>query len=333
MTIKIGINGFGRIGRCVARAIMEEGYANDIQLVAINGPAPTPSHAHLLQYDSVHGRFRGEVTHDGDVMDMGQGPITMTHTRNPEELDWAKLGVDIVLECTGRMNDPEAASVHVKQGAKKVLISAPAGDACKTIVYGVNSDAISADDKVLSVGSCTTNCLAPVAKVLHEQFGIEQGFMTTIHAYTSDQNIHDGSHKDLQRARAAAMSMVPTKTGAAKAIGLVLPALAGKLSGVAIRVPTPNVSLVDLTITTEKAVSKESINQALRDAANGALKGVLKVNELPLVSIDYNHESASSIADLTGTVVMGEHFARLAAWYDNEWGFSCRMLDVAKAIA
>ena len=333
MTIKIGINGFGRIGRCVARALMEEGFKNDIQLVAINGPAATETHAHLLQYDSVHGRFSHKVTFDGDTMDIGQGPITITHTRNPEELDWAALGVDVVLECTGRMNDPEKASVHLKQGAKKVLISAPAGSDCKTIVYGVNSNDISADDTVLSVGSCTTNCLAPVAKVLHEAFGIEQGFMTTVHAYTSDQNIHDGSHKDLQRARAAALSMVPTKTGAAKAIGLVLPELAGKLSGVAIRVPTPNVSLVDLTITTEKAVTKESINQALKDAANGPMKGVLGVNERPLVSIDYNHEAASSIADLTGTVVMGDRFARLAAWYDNEWGFSCRMLDVAKAIA
>jgi glyceraldehyde 3-phosphate dehydrogenase len=333
MTIKIGINGFGRIGRCVARAIMEEGYANDIQLVAINGPAATANHAHLLQYDSVHGRFRGEVSHEGDVMDMGQGPIAITHTRNPEELDWGAHGVDIVLECTGRMNDPQAAATHVARGAKKVLISAPAGNDCKTIVYGVNNADITPKDTVLSVGSCTTNCLAPVAKVLHETFGINQGFMTTVHAYTSDQNIHDGSHKDMQRARAAALSMVPTKTGAAKAIGLVLPELAGKLSGVAIRVPTPNVSLVDLTITTEKPVSVEGINQALRDAASGAMKGVLNVNEKPLVSIDYNHESASSIADLTGTAVMGEHFARVAAWYDNEWGFSCRMLDVAKAIA
>ena len=333
MTIKIGINGFGRIGRCVARAIMEEGYKDDIQLVAINGPAPTPNHAHLLEFDSVHGRFRGEVTHEGDTMNMGQGPITMTHTRNPDELDWGALGVDIVLECTGRMNNPEASSVHLSRGAKKVLISAPAGNDCKTIVYGVNDADIAADDTVLSVGSCTTNCLAPVAKVLHEQFGIAQGFMTTVHAYTSDQNIHDGSHKDLQRARAAAMSMVPTKTGAAKAIGLVMPELAGKLSGVAIRVPTPNVSMVDLTVNTEKSVSVESINQALRDAAAGPMKGVLKVNEKPLVSIDYNHDSASSTADLTGTVVMGDSFARLVAWYDNEWGFSCRMLDVAKAIA
>jgi glyceraldehyde 3-phosphate dehydrogenase len=331
--ITIGINGFGRIGRCVARALMEEGFAKDIRLVAINGPAPTETHAHLLQYDSVHGRFRGEVTHDGDIMNIGQGPIAITHTREVAQLDWAKLGVDIVLECTGKMNSAAEASKHLAQGAKKVLISAPASDSCKTIVYGVNDGEIAASDTVLSVGSCTTNCLAPVAKVLDESFGIVHGFMTTVHAYTSDQNIHDGSHKDLRRARAAALSMVPTKTGAAKAIGLVLPALNGKLSGTAIRVPTANVSLVDLTVVTKKSVTKDAVNNAMVAASNGALKGVLRVNEKELVSVDFNHDPSSAIFDATGTSVVGDNFLRVAAWYDNEWGFSCRMLDVVKRLA
>lgn len=333
MTLNIGINGFGRIGRCVARALMEEGYSNDIRLVAINGPAPTEHHAHMLQYDSVHGRFRGNITFDGDIMDIGQGPIRITHTRDVSQLDWAALGVDIVLECTGKLNSHEEASRHLARGAKKVLISAPANDACKTVVFGVNDNIITKDDTVLSVGSCTTNCLAPMAKVLHEQFGIVNGFMTTIHAYTSDQNIHDGSHKDLRRARAAALSMVPTKTGAAKAIGLVLPELNGKLSGTAIRVPTPNVSLVDLTVNTQKTLTKEAVNEAFVKAANGALKGVLKASDKQLVSIDFNHDNASAIVDLTGTSVVGGTLLRVAAWYDNEWGFSCRMLDVAKSIA
>ncbi len=331
--ITIGINGFGRIGRCVARALMEEGYANDIRLVAINGPAPTETHAHLLQYDSVHGRFRGEVIHDGDIMNIGQGPVTITHTREVAQLDWAKLGVDIVLECTGKMNSATEASKHLAQGAKKVLISAPASDSCKTVVCGVNDGEIAGSDTVLSVGSCTTNCLAPVAKVLDEAFGIVHGFMTTVHAYTSDQNIHDGSHKDLRRARAAALSMVPTKTGAAKAIGLVLPALNGKLSGTAIRVPTANVSLVDLTVVTKKPVTKDAVNNAMVAASNGALKNVLRVNNKELVSVDFNHDPASAIFDATGTSVVGDNFLRVAAWYDNEWGFSCRMLDVVKRLA
>jgi len=326
--IRIGINGFGRIGRCVARALMEEGYANDIQLVAINGPAPTETHAHLFEYDSVHGRFRGTVAWHDDVLNIGQGDIAITHTRETAQLDWKKLGVDIVLECTGKMNSCAEASKHLAQGAKKVLISAPASDECKTIVFGVNDSMIAAGDTVLSVGSCTTNCLAPVAKVLDEKFGIEYGFMTTIHAYTSDQNIQDGSHKDLRRARAAALSMVPTK-----AIGLVLPALNGKLSGTSIRVPTANVSLVDLTVVTKTPVTKETVNNAMLAAEKGALKGVLKTSSKELVSVDFNHDAASAIFDITGTSVVGSNFLRVAAWYDNEWGFSCRMLDIVKRLA
>jgi glyceraldehyde 3-phosphate dehydrogenase len=332
MTIKVGINGLGRIGRCVARAIIEEGY-DDIELVAANGSAPNENHAHLLQYDSVHGRFTNKITFDEQGIDMGRGKFTVTHERDPAKLDWAALGVDLVLECTGAFNSKEAASVHLKSGAKKVLISAPAGDDCPTFVYGVNSDKLKPEHAVFSVGSCTTNCLAPVAKVLHESFGIESGYMTTIHAFTGDQNLVDGSHKDLRRARAATMSMVPTKTGAAKAIGLVLPALDGKLSGTSIRVPVPNVSLVDLTVITQKPATKESVNAALTAAANGALNAVLKVANEPLVSIDYMHDNASAIADLTGTAVIGDKLLRVAAWYDNEWGFSCRMLDMARLAA
>ena len=331
MTIKVGINGLGRIGRSVARAIIEEGY-DDIELVAANGSAPNANHVHLLQYDSVHGRFANKITFDEQAIDMGRGKITITHERDPAKLDWNALGVDIVLECTGAFNSKDAASVHLKSGAKKVLISAPASDDCPTFVYGVNSDQLKAEHTVFSVGSCTTNCLAPVAKVLHESFGIESGYMTTIHAFTGDQNLVDGSHKDLRRARAATMSMVPTKTGAAKAIGLVLPALAGKLSGTSIRVPVPNVSLIDLTVVTQKPVTKESVNASLTAAANGPLKAVLKVTDEPLVSIDYTHDNASAIADLTGTAVMG-NLLRVAAWYDNEWGFSCRMLDMARLAA
>jgi glyceraldehyde 3-phosphate dehydrogenase len=332
MTIKIGINGLGRIGRCVARAIIEEGY-EDIQLVAANGSATNANHAHLLQYDSVHGRFSNKITFDDAGLDMGRGHIAVTHERDPSKIDWAKLGVDIVLECTGAFNTKEAASVHLKSGAKKVLISAPAGDDCPTFVYGVNCNKLTADHTVFSVGSCTTNALAPIAKILDTQFGIESGFMTTIHAYTGDQNLVDGSHKDLQRARAAAMSMVPTKTGAAKAIGLVLPQLVGKLNGVAIRVPVPNVSLVDLTVVTKKTATKEEVNQAFVAASAAMLPNVLKVNSVPLVSIDFSHDNASTIVDLAGTSVVNGNLLRVAAWYDNEWGFSCRMLDMAHKAA
>ena len=332
MAIKVGINGLGRIGRAVARAIVEEGY-DDIQLVAANGSAPNETHAHLLQFDSVHGRFRNEITFNEAGLDMGKGKITITHERDPAKIDWAKLGVDIVLECTGAFNSKDAAGVHLKQGAKTVIISAPAGDDCPTFVYGVNCNGLTKEHTVFSVGSCTTNALAPVAKVLDEAFGIENGFMTTIHAYTGDQNLVDGTHKDLRRARAAALSMIPSKTGAAKALGLVLPQLAGKLDGVSVRVPTANVSLVDLKAVVKKQVTKDDVNAALKAASAKMLKNVLKVDERPLVSIDYTHNNGSSIVDLTSTKVVGGTLVRVASWYDNEWGFSCRMLDLTRKAA
>lgn len=323
---KIAINGLGRIGRCVIRALVESG-RKDIEIVAINGPAPIETHLHLLKYDSVHGAFRGEVKASANGIDVGRGVMKLTHERDASKLDWS--GIDVVLECSGKFTKRADAAVHLTRGAKKVLISAPSPDADSTIVYGVNNEALKPNHAVVSVGSCTTNCLAPVAKVLHEAFGIERGYMTTIHSYTGDQNLVDGSHKDLRRARAAAMAMVPTSTGAAKAIGQVLPALDGKLSGTSIRVPTPNVSLVDLTFDAGKDVTKEAINEAIANAANGQLKGVLAICNEPLVSLDFNHHPASSIFDATGTSVVDKHFCRVAAWYDNEWGFSCRMLDVA----
>jgi glyceraldehyde 3-phosphate dehydrogenase len=332
MTINIGINGLGRIGRCVARAIVAEGY-DDIQLVAANGSAANANHAHLLQYDSVHGRFQNKITFDDNGIDMGKGHIKITHERDPAKIDWKALGVDIVLECTGAFNSKEAASVHLKSGAKRVLISAPAGDDCPTFVYGVNCAKLTAEHTVFSVGSCTTNSLAPIAKVLDENFGIESGFMTTIHAYTGDQNLVDGSHKDLQRARAAGLSMVPSKTGAAKAIGLVLPQLAGKLDGVAIRVPTPNVSLVDLKVLVKNPTSKDAVNEALVTASANMLPNVLKINREPLVSIDFSGDNGSSIVDLASTKVIGGNLVRVASWYDNEWGFSCRMLDLVRKSA
>ena len=332
MTIKIGINGLGRIGRCVARAIVAEGY-DDIQLVAANGSAANENHAHLLQFDSVHGRFQNTITFDDAGIDMGRGKIKITHERDPHAVRWDELGVDIVLECTGAFNTKEAASAHLKSGAKKVLISAPAGDDCPTFVYGVNCGKLTAEHNVFSIGSCTTNALAPVAKVLNDAFGIESGFMTTIHAYTGDQNLVDGSHKDPRRARAAGLSMVPTKTGAAKAIGLVLPELAGKLNGVAIRVPTAHVSMIDLTAVLKKSVTTEQVNDALKAASAAMPKNVLKVDDRPLVSIDYTSDNGSSIVDLTGTSVVGGNLVRVASWYDNEWGFSCRMLDLARKVA
>lgn len=334
MTIRIGINGLGRIGRCVMRAIIEEGY-DDIELVAANGPAPTGTHKHLLAYDSVHGRFAGKIIHDeaNDTLDMGRGAIKMLHTRDPKTLDWGTLGVDVVMECTGVFTTAEQCQIHLQRGAKKVLLSAPAKDDCPTFVYGVNHADVKDFMDVISIGSCTTNALAPVAKVLHDEFHIQSGYMTTIHAYTGDQNLVDGSHSDLRRARAAAMSMVPSKTGAAKAIGLVLPALAGKLNGTAIRVPTANVSLVDLTVNVKEPVVADVVNAALSNAANGALKGVLGINDEPLVSVDFCHRPESSIADLTQTKVVDNHLVHLAAWYDNEWGFSCRMLDMARVVS
>ncbi len=329
MTIKVGINGLGRIGRCVLRAMYETS-TKDLELVAVNGPAPVETHVHLLTYDSVHGRFRGEVKAAGEDLSINGKTVKLFHSKDPKQIPWGSMGVDLVLECSGKFNKREAAAQHLEAGAKKVLISAPAADADATIVYGINNAMLNKDHTVVSVGSCTTNALAPIVKVLHEAVGIESGFMTTIHAYTGDQNLVDNSHKDLRRARAAALSMIPTSTGAAKTIGLIIPELKGKLDGIAIRVPTPNVSLVDLTFTAARDTTKEEINAALQKAAGGAMKNILSTSAAPLVSIDFTHATESSIADLTGTYVTGKRLCRVASWYDNEWGFSCRMLDVAR---
>jgi len=333
MPVRVAINGFGRIGRLVLRSIVEHG-RRDIEVVAINDLGPPETNAHLLRYDSVHGRFPAEVKVVGDTIEVaGYAPIKVTAIRNPAELPHKDLGVDIALECTGLFTSKEKASDHLKAGAKRVIVSAPADGVDKTIVYGVNHDTLSADDLIISNASCTTNCLAPVAKVLQELCGIERGYMTTIHSYTGDQPTLDTLHKDLYRARAAAMSMIPTSTGAAKALGLVIPALAGKLDGSSIRVPTPNVSVVDLTFVPGKKTSVEEINKALEAAANGALKGVLAVTKDPLVSIDFNHNPASSTVALPQTQIVDGGLGRVLSWYDNEWGFSTRMSDTAVHMA
>lgn len=329
MTVKVAINGFGRIGRNVLRAIMESG-RTDIQVVAINDLGPVETNAHLMRYDSVHGRFPGTVTVDGDTIDVGQGPIKVTAIRDPKELPWGD--VDVALECTGIFTNREKAGFHLENGSKTVLISAPGGSDVKTIVYGVNDDSLSADDKIVSNASCTTNCLSPVVYVLNKTIGIEKGFMTTIHSYTGDQPTLDTMHKDLYRARAAALSMIPTSTGAAKAVGLVLPELNGKLDGVAIRVPTPNVSVVDLTFIAARETSVEEINNAIRSAADGELDGILGYTDEPLVSTDFNHDSHSSIFHMDQTKVMEGTMCRILTWYDNEWGFSNRMSDTAVAM-
>lgn len=328
MTLKLAINGFGRIGRNVLRAL-HESPRSDMEIVAINDLAPAPSLAHLLKYDSVHGRFPGTVTSTENTIDIGHGPITVTAERDPANLPWGEQGIDIVLECTGFFLSPELAGKHLEAGAKRVLISAPGKGVEKTVVYGVNHDILSAKDTIVSNASCTTNCLAPIAKVLDEAFGIENGFMTTIHAYTGDQPTLDAVHKDPFRGRAAALSMIPTTTGAAKAVSLVLPQLEGKIDGVAIRVPTPNVSAVDLVVNVGKTVTVEQVNDALSDAANGALKGVLAATNEKLVSIDLNHDIHSSTAMLNQTYVNSGNLVRVMSWYDNEWGFSNRMLDTA----
>ncbi len=329
MTLKVGINGFGRIGRSTLSAIIESG-RTDIEVVALNATGPIETTAHLLKYDSVHGRCAGDVKITDGALDVGKGPMRMFSTYDPTELDWS--GVDIVLECSGKFNSKEASQVHLDQGAKRVLISAPGKNADKTVVYGVNHDAITSDDLIVSNASCTTNCLAPVAKVLNDAIGIEKGIMTTIHAYTGDQPTLDRRHKDLYRARAAAMSMIPTSTGAAAAVGLVLPELNGKLDGSAIRVPTPNVSAVDLTFMAPRDVTIEEVNAAIEEAANGYMKGVLEYSTEPLVSIDFNHNTHSSNFASAQTKVMGGNMVRILSWYDNEWGFSCRMADVAVAM-
>jgi len=328
MTIRVAINGFGRIGRLVYRAALEA-KRTDVEFVAINDLGPVETSAHLLQYDSVHGTLPTDITTSDDWMDAGQGKVKVTAERDPTKLPWGELGVDVVMECTGIFADKEKASAHLTAGAKKVLVSAPASGADLTVVYGVNDDQLEAGHTVVSNASCTTNCLAPVAYVLNQAIGIERGFMTTIHAYTGDQPSVDTLHKDLRRARAAAVSMIPTSTGAAKAVGLVLPELDGKLDGTSIRVPTPNVSLIDFKFTAPRDTSIEEVNGAINQAAAGPLAGVLATNDRPLVSTDFNHNPASSTFDLTQTQVIEGKFVRVLSWYDNEWGFSNRMSDTA----
>jgi glyceraldehyde 3-phosphate dehydrogenase len=334
MAVRVAINGFGRIGRLVLRAVLESG-RTDIEVAAINDLGPVETNAHLLRFDSVHGPFPGKVqTRDGAI-DAGRGWMKVTAERDPAKLPWKELGVEVALECTGLFTAREAAAKHLEAGAKRVLISAPATGADLTVVYGVNHGKLDKKHTVVSNASCTTNCLAPVAAVLHKAIGIEQGFMTTIHSYTGDQPVLDTLHKDLYRARAAALSMIPTTTGAAKAVGLVLPELAGKLDGTAIRVPTPNVSLIDFKFTAKQPTTVEAVNAAILKAAtesNGPLNGILAVNEAPLVSSDFNHNPASSTFDMKQTQVIDGRLVRVLAWYDNEWGFSNRMCDTAVAM-
>ncbi len=332
MTVRVAINGFGRIGRLVMRSIIETG-RTDIEIVGINDLGSAEMNGHLLKFDTVHGVLNNNVNVAGDTIDVGNGPIKVTAERDPGDLPWGELGVDIALECTGFFTTKEAASKHIDAGAKKVLISAPGKGVDKTIVFGVNSDQLTAADTVVSNASCTTNCLAPVADVLNKAVGIEKGFMTTIHSYTGDQRPLDALHSDPRRARAAALNMIPTSTGAAAAVGLVLPELLGKLDGTSVRVPTPNVSLIDLTFTSGRDTTVEEINAAIKEASDGRLNGVLAYNTLPLVSSDFNHNPASSTFDSTQTQVVGGNFVRVLSWYDNEWGFSSRMPDTALAMA
>ena len=332
MALRVAINGFGRIGRLALRSLMEHQRTAEFEVVAINNSGTGEAIAHLYAFDSVHGRVREGVTSGEDWIDVGAGKIAKINERDPARLPWAEMGVDVVLECTGAFNDKAKALAHVEAGAKRVLCSAPAKNADKTIVYGVNHDQLTADDVVVSNASCTTNGLAPVAKVLNDAVGIERGHMTTIHAYTGDQYTLDKNHKDLHRARAAALSMIPTTTGAAKAVGVVLPELAGKLDGSAVRVPTPNVSLIDLVFTPGRATSAEEVNAAVKAAADGPLKGILGYDDIPLVSVDYNHDERSSVVALDKTNVIDERLVRVMTWYDNEWGFACRMLDTAAAM-
>jgi glyceraldehyde 3-phosphate dehydrogenase len=331
MSVRIAINGFGRIGRNVLRAIAEA-ERRDIEVVAVNDLAPVETNAHLLRFDSVHGRFPGEVKVTKDSMNVGNGTIKVTAIKDPAALPWQELGVDIALECTGIFTAKEKASAHLTAGAKRVIVSAPAEGADLTVVYGVNHDKLTKDHKVVSNASCTTNCLAPVAKVLNDAIGIDKGFMTTVHAYTNDQPSLDQVHKDLYRARAAAINIIPTSTGAAKAVGLVLPELAGKLDGVAIRVPTPNVSVVDFKFVARRATSKDEVNGAVKRAAGQQLKGILGYTDAPNVSSDFNHDAHSSVFAIDQTKVMDGTLVRVMAWYDNEWGFSNRMVDTAVAM-
>ncbi len=333
MTIKVGINGYGRIGRNILRAVYESGRTDEIQIVAINDLGDANTNAHLTQYDTAHGKFPGEVSVDGDYMIVNGDKIRVLSERDPAKLPWGELGVEVVHESTGFFASKEKASAHLAGGAKKVIISAPGGnDVDATIVYGVNHGVLKASDTVISNASCTTNCLAPLAKVLHEGIGIERGVMTTIHAYTNDQVLTDVYHTDLRRARSATMSMIPTTTGAAAAVGLVLPELNGKLDGYSMRVPTINVSVVDLSFTAARETTIDEINSLMKAAADGEMKGVLAYNDKPLVSIDFNHDPASSTYDSTQTRLMEGKLAKVIAWYDNEWGFSNRMLDTTIAL-
>lgn len=332
MTVRVSINGFGRIGRNVLRAIYESG-RTDIRVVAINDLGDVEMNAYLLKRDSVHGRFPGEVAVDGDAIVVNGDRIRVTAIRNPEELPWGEENVDVAMECTGIFTKRDAAAKHITAGAKKVLISAPGTDADATIVYGVNHKVLKSSDTIVSNASCTTNCLSPVAKVLNELCGIEHGYMTTVHAYTGDQPVLDTLHSDPRRARAAALSMIPTSTGAAKAVGLVLPELAGKLDGSAIRVPTPNVSMIDLKFVAKRDVTADEINAAIKAAADGDMKGVLQYEDMPCVSIDFNHDAHSSSFDASQTKVIEGNFVRILSWYDNEWGFSNRMSDTAVLMA
>jgi glyceraldehyde 3-phosphate dehydrogenase len=329
---RIAINGFGRIGRNIVRAIYESG-RTDIDIVAINDLGPVETNAHLMRYDSVHGRFPRDVTVDGDMIRVGKESFRVFAERDPANLPWGKHDIDIVMECTGIFTAKDKASMHLAAGAKRVLVSAPGENADLTVVYGVNHDKLTKDHVIVSNGSCTTNCLAPVAMILDDEFGIETGFMTTIHSYTGDQPTLDTMHKDLYRARAAALSMIPTTTGAAKALGLVLPSLKGKLDGSSIRVPTPNVSVVDLKVVLKKAATAEAVNGAMKAAAEGPLKGILGYETQPLVSSDYNHNPASSTFAADQTKILPGNFVRVLSWYDNEWGFSNRMGDTAIAMA
>ena len=331
MSVRVGINGFGRIGRNVLRAIAEAG-RTDIEVVGINDLAPVETNAHLLRFDSVHGRFPGEVTVKGDAISIGNGLIKVTAIKEPAMLPWKDLGVDIALECTGIFTSKDKAAAHLAAGAKRVIVSAPADGVDLTVVYGVNHDKLTPDHKVVSTASCTTNCLAPVAKVLNDAVGIDKGFMTTVHSYTNDQPSLDQIHKDLYRARAAAINMIPTSTGAARAVGLVLPELAGKLDGVAIRVPTPNVSVIDFKFVAKRATTKDEINGAVKRAAEQQLKGILGYTEAPNVSSDFNHDARSSVFAIDQTKVMDGTLVRVMSWYDNEWGFSNRMVDTAVAM-
>ncbi|GMN12456.1 type I glyceraldehyde-3-phosphate dehydrogenase [Altererythrobacter sp. MTPC7] len=332
MATKVAINGFGRIGRLVARALLERD-DHDLELVAINDLADTKSNALLFGFDSTHGRFPGTIEHGDGEMTVNGKKIAVTSEREPGNLPHKEMGIDLVLECTGFFQSDEACRPHLEAGAKKVLISAPAKGVSKTVVFGVNQDTLTAEDVIVSNASCTTNCLAPVAKVLNDTVGIERGFMTTIHSYTNDQRMLDQMHSDMRRARGGAQNMIPTTTGAARAVGLVLPELNGKLDGSSVRVPTPNVSLIDLVFTPRRDTSAEELNAALEAAADGAMKGVLDYTDLPLVSGDFNHHPASSTIDSLETSVMEGKLARVVSWYDNEWGFSNRMIDTAGVMA